>query len=131
MQGQRRNLLGELMTPGHTAVTDFDGEWKRVTIVAREDGCRSQSMVMMQVEPAMKNGSTWLDSDWLFPDPALTQWYVHDESCCAFLDEPNVEHDGLAEPADVEAVYNRVLEYQYELTDLDAALLYAQLSRGY
>ena len=30
MQGQRRNLLGELMTPGHTAVTDFDGEWKRV-----------------------------------------------------------------------------------------------------
>jgi len=59
------------LQPGDFALTDFNKGATRVRIVARRDGQRSQSGVMFQVDPPMRNHgpATWIDADWFEPAP--------------------------------------------------------------
>lgn len=64
---------GRLLQPGDDAVTDFNGPGPlaKVRITARIDSSTngrviSQSGIMFQVDPPLKNGTlqTWYDADW-------------------------------------------------------------------
>lgn len=74
------SAAGRTLKPGDWAMTDYDGPGKlaRVQIVAvdreRKHG-HSQSGVMFQVRPFLKNGTpeSWYDADWFYPPPAAEE----------------------------------------------------------
>ncbi len=63
------------LQPGDAATTDYEcgfgvgGRPKLVTVTARAEGCRSQSGVMFQVVPPLKNNppDAWFDAEWFAP----------------------------------------------------------------
>ncbi len=63
------------LQPGDTATTDYEcgygvgGALKTVTVTARRDDRTSQSGVMLQVTPPLKNNppDAWFDADWFSP----------------------------------------------------------------
>ena len=58
---------GRKLQPGDSATTDYNGnEIIQVKILARQDKTRSQSGIMFQVTPKLKNSAAdaWIDADW-------------------------------------------------------------------
>ena len=63
-------MRGRLLQPGDEALTDFNGNgMTQVKIVSRVDNSKSQSGVMFQVKPSLKNNlpDAWIDSEWFEP----------------------------------------------------------------
>ena len=68
---------GASLMPGDQAVTDYElgyaagGALKNVLIVARREERCSQSGVLLQVSPALKNNlpGEWFDAEWFAPAP--------------------------------------------------------------
>jgi hypothetical protein len=58
---------GRQLQPGDYAITNFNGNGLvRVRITARRDKQRSQSGIVFQVSPKLKNSAAdaWIDADW-------------------------------------------------------------------
>jgi len=58
---------GRKLQPGDDATTDFNGNGiTQVKIIARRDNARSQSRILFQVSPKLKNShaAAWIDADW-------------------------------------------------------------------
>lgn len=66
-------VKGRSLQSGDFALTDFNGRgMTRVRIVNRKEKTISQSGVMFQVAPPLKNNQpdAWTDADWFEPVPA-------------------------------------------------------------